>query len=79
VDVRTQAVLVEPTALREDLADLASGLELISRSRPNGGTPLSPDFFRGNDMSMSAAHSLVTACPGVGDPPVSGLPTRPPS
>lgn len=78
-DVRAQALVVEPAALREDLADMASGLDLISRSRVNFAAPLSPDFFRGNDMSMSAAHDLVTACPGVGDPPASGMPTRPPS
>jgi hypothetical protein len=81
-DVRTQARLVESASLREDLADMASGLDLVSRSRANvtdhAALP-STDFFRGNDMSMSAAHDLVTACPGVGDPPVPGMPTRAPS
>jgi hypothetical protein len=81
-DVRVQRDLVSSTAIREDVLAIAEGLDLISGSQIGVTAPIAPpnkDFFRGWNQTITAAHDLVVACPGVGDPPVPGLPVRPPS
>jgi hypothetical protein len=65
---------------REDVLAIAEGLDLISGSQIGITDPAAPPnkgFFRGWNQTITAAHDLVLACPGVGDPPVPGMPVRP--
>lgn len=74
-DIRAVAATIESPALRADVDEIADDFDAFSQSR-RGAADLNalPDkeFMGALDGMMTTVGELVKACPGVGDPAVSG-------